>query len=170
MKKIGNKGFMMAEVVIVSCIILVSLVGLYATFNKLYIAYTERSYYYNVDCVYALRNVYKKLVDDNEFVNLVNDNVINSGIEIKAKLSDNYYTGLFNSYKVNEVYLVSYKKDSVSNLVDVVSNDSFKEYIKYLANSLEYDEEDENYEDFSYMFIVEIKDKDYLYYGNYRVR
>ena len=61
----------MAEVIIVSTVILGTLVGLYTIFNKMYIVYTERSYYYNVDAVYAGESIYKYLVSSDKFVDVL---------------------------------------------------------------------------------------------------
>ena len=39
MKKMNNKGFMMAEVVVVSAVIIVTLVTLYVSYNKIFSLY-----------------------------------------------------------------------------------------------------------------------------------
>ena len=50
----NRKGFMMAEVVVVSAIVMVSIVGLYQSYNKIYSAYTTRIKYYDSTTLYRL--------------------------------------------------------------------------------------------------------------------
>ena len=50
----NNKGFMMAEVIVVASLILVSMVGLYSTYNKIIGAYNQRISYYDVATLYDL--------------------------------------------------------------------------------------------------------------------
>ena len=45
----NNKGFMLAEAIITSTIVLTTLVGLYANFMKLYNVYKIRDTYYDID-------------------------------------------------------------------------------------------------------------------------
>ena len=58
----NNKGFMLAEVVVTSTIVLTSLISLYITFNKLYNNYEIRSNYYDVDGIYAIKNMINNLI------------------------------------------------------------------------------------------------------------
>ena len=51
--KIGKKGFMMAEVVVVSVVIATVLVTLFTCLNKVSSAYETRNRYYDVDSLYA---------------------------------------------------------------------------------------------------------------------
>lgn len=55
----NNKGFMMAEVIVVSSIILVALVGLYASYNKIFSVYNKRVDYYDVATLYELAEIKK---------------------------------------------------------------------------------------------------------------
>ena len=43
----NNKGFMMAEVIVVASIILIAMVGLYASYNKIFSLYNQRMDYYD---------------------------------------------------------------------------------------------------------------------------
>ena len=45
MKKMNNKGFMLAEIIIVSAILATALVGLFATFSKMFLEYEKRNSY-----------------------------------------------------------------------------------------------------------------------------
>ena len=60
----NNKGFMLAEVVVTSTIILTALISFYTTFNNLYRRYEIHTKYYDIDGVYAIKelgNVLSKL-------------------------------------------------------------------------------------------------------------
>jgi hypothetical protein len=58
-----NRGFMLAEVIIVSSIIVTVLVTMYTGLNKLFVKYDELSRYYNVDAIYLAKNVEDYLID-----------------------------------------------------------------------------------------------------------
>jgi len=59
----NNKGFMMAEVVVVSAIILVFMAGMYVSYNKLFTIYNQRVNYYDVTTLYKLGYYRDKLKD-----------------------------------------------------------------------------------------------------------
>ena len=48
---------MLAEVIIVSSIVVTVLVTMYTGLNKLFVKYDELSRYYNVDAIYMAKNV-----------------------------------------------------------------------------------------------------------------
>lgn len=53
----NNKGFMMAEVVVVSAIIMVTLVGIYISYNKILSVYNQRVDYYDTKTLYKLAEI-----------------------------------------------------------------------------------------------------------------
>lgn len=182
MKKLNRKGFMMAEVIIVSTIILTTLVGLYSIFNKMYIVYNERSYYYNVDATYALRSIYKNIINNNQMVNLINNELQEKNYTELIKNStcnnENEYINkdickkIQATYGITTVLFAKYNEniftDTNKNLItDSDYNNSMKNYFDFLKNSLDFSDEENK---FSYIFLIELKDKEYLYYGNYRIR
>ena len=67
----NNKGFMLAEVVIVSAILITTLTSLYAGFARVYKAYEERSSFFDIDSIYALKNIEDTLIDNMEFNNII---------------------------------------------------------------------------------------------------
>ena len=67
MKK-NNGGFMLVELVIVSAVVILSMVSLYTGFNKVYIAYNERSRYYSIDCLYAGEAIKNLFIDEYRLV------------------------------------------------------------------------------------------------------
>lgn len=187
MIKLNCKGFMMAEVIIVSTVILGTLVGLYTIFNKMYIVYTERSYYYNVDAVYAGESIYKYLVSSDKFVSILKNDQIkqsedknasgnvnlikkdNNGYQCSSEYfndTDNICNGLSTTYKIKNATIFPYNENA---LKPTNSNNSsfdvrFKDYLDYLSTSLNFEDE------FNYIIIVELEDGDYQYFGNYRIR
>ena len=57
MKKMNNKGFMLAEIIVVSAILATALVGLFTTFSKMFLEYEKRSVYESVDAIYFGRAI-----------------------------------------------------------------------------------------------------------------
>ena len=112
----NNKGFMMAEVVVVSSIILVTLVGLYTSYNKIISIYNQRVNYYDVSTLYDLAYVR----DLNDKDGLLSSK--GSG----ARITNGVKTG-------STVYLVS--KTDLSSLTSKSIKPTFKEYINYLKDS-----------------------------------
>ena len=63
-----NKGFMMAEVVVVSSIVLIFLTTIFTSYNKLYAAYVNRINYYDVVTLYRL-GYYRDILIENDKIN-----------------------------------------------------------------------------------------------------
>ena len=53
----SNKGFMLVEVVIVATVVLTTMTFLYTSINKLYNNYKVRNSYYNIDAMYATKEI-----------------------------------------------------------------------------------------------------------------
>jgi len=110
----NNKGFMMAEVIVVSAVILVTLVGLYTSYNKIFSVYNQRIDYYDVDTLYKLANIRD---------NYLYPETIGSKKEVLGGL----------------VYYVS-KNDVKNKNINVSGlNQTFKDYLNYLSTSLDFD-------------------------------
>ena len=114
----NNKGFMMAEVIVVSAVIVVTLVGLYTSYNKIISLYNQRLNYYDVATLYELA-----YIRDNNIGNILN-------VESYQKELDG---------NINIVYNV--KKDDVkNNTINIEGlNETFKDYLKYLSTSLDFE-------------------------------
>lgn len=112
----NNKGFMMAEVIVVSAVIMVTLVGLYTSYNKIFSLYNQRLNYYDVATLYKLAYIRDNNID--EILNTVNTNKTIDGNLI-------YYT---------EITKVKDKSINKSGL-----KKTFKEYLDYLSTSLDFD-------------------------------
>lgn len=179
----NNKGFMMVEVIIVSTIIVTILITLYTSFFKLFILYTNRSRYYNIDGVYAIKEITNYLIIDNRLNNilsslssdsdsifLINDSECNSILPS----DDEFCEQLQNLYQINN--LVITKKDNIlyndgTSLTylgrnDLNINETFKDYLKYLYKYYS------NNDEYDYLIILEYNSasSNNLNYSNLRLR
>ena len=110
----NNKGFMMAEVVVVSAIILITMSSLYASYNKILAAYNQRVNYYDVTTLYELANFR----------------------DTKLSLYSPGATDLV-SDSLKAIYYVDI--NLIKNNTLNVTNQTFKDYLKYLSTSLVFD-------------------------------
>lgn len=129
----NNKGFMMAEVVVVSAIVLVFLAGLYASYNKIYSIYSSRVDYYDVTTLYKLGYYRDVLIEDdvkdlNKYIEEYRDPVKLTGLD-----------------SGDVVYLL--KKGALD--VNVVSDEkkTFQDYVNFLSDSVTFNS--------NYMMIME---------------
>lgn len=143
--KLNKKGFMLIEVVIVATVISTVLIFLYISINRMSNAYDTRNRYYDIDAMQAAMEINDSL--DNEYVNTQYYTPIPS---------DNRFISFYNSSGINntiEAYYVESNSLSVGKLLNDNNIDNyFKEYIKYLMDKLDFDK-------YSYLIIVELKDK-----------
>lgn len=135
----NNKGFMMAEVVVVSAIILVTLTGLYTSYNKVYGVYKTRLSYYDAVTLYKL-SYYRDILIENGVIDNVMDEAKKGTI---INVYDSVKTGGIFELPATEiskditdtVFFVS--KDKFDN--NVLSNQdvnlTFREYIQFLSTS-----------------------------------
>ena len=155
--KLNRKGFMLAEVVIVSIVIATVLVVLYAGLKNVSSAYETRNRYYDIDSLYSAMDINDILIKNNSsFINsntaieLTNDNDINEFYEFYKN------TG----YSIKS-YLSPYNSMQMQSLKNLNDNVTFYEYIDYLDGNINFNE------DYDYIIIVErtnINDKDDCYY------
>lgn len=137
----NNKGFMMAEVVVVSAIILVTLTGLYASYNKVYGIYKARLNYYDAVTLYRL-SYYRDILIENQVIDKAMEEakkgtVLNVYNSIKEGGIFELPTVEMSEYISDTVFFISKDKfsDSVLNNQDDV-NLTFKEYVKFLSTSV----------------------------------
>ena len=176
MKK-NNKGFMLVEVIVTSTIIVTAMIGFYSSFNKIYKNYKEKENYYNIDAIYATKEIIKELMnntsEDNNMAKFLNnifssrvyESLITNGtcqneISICSNIAD--------FYKVNNMIIVEYDKKSIQKYLEENPNlhQTFKDYIDYVINYYDVTPNEE----IGYLFLTEIKDGDNYYYANLRVR
>lgn len=138
--KLNRKGFMMAEVVVVSAIILGVLISIYTSYGKVFRRYSEVLNYYNVDCIYKLASVRDKLIADGSINNYFGSDY--------TKYNDNVYF-------FKKDYLT---EDNIESIPDIKIN--FKDYLNYLRESTVYNTDGE------YIMVIEWpKDEDNYYYN-----
>lgn len=111
----NNKGFMMAEVIVVAAIVLLAMVGLYASYNKIFSIYNQRVDYYDVATLYELASIRDEYQDELDTIGSTG-NVINEA-----------------SHKVYYVDVVE-----IEDMATYTSlNPTFRDYLKFLSTSLE---------------------------------
>lgn len=151
MTALNNKGFMLAEVVIVSAVIITALVGLYTGFSNTYKAAQTKSKYYDVNGVYKLKIVEKYLLkemvlnNDIAFLNgLYDDDNESDDLRFDVNLNnlfneeDNYFESVV-LVKYNNLNLVSFG----NSLTD--TDKEFKEFVDYYVRQID------NYDNYSYV-------------------
>lgn len=190
MKK-NNKGFMLAEVIVVSVIVITTLVSLYGSYNNLYKLYTRRSRYYDIDGIYALNSVVRNLINDNDLNNILSDASIFGDTSVNnyyfliesnacnEKASSNLCESVLKLYNVKNMVITKYNniyyKDETGTETflgkeDLELNETFKDYLKYINNNYQ----SGGYED-SYLLLIEYGEYDNnsnenLYYSNIILR
>lgn len=176
----NNKGFMLIEVIITSTIVITTMVTLYTSFNKLYNNYRTKNSYYNIDAVYATRDIINLMLNNdynlsefiyNTFPNNTYGFIIKKGIcylgdesTETTRCSDRQ-----KYYKIQNMILSEYDSESLNNLKNTSSaqlNQTFKDYIDYLITYYDIKQTEE----YSYIILTEIQDGDNYYYANLRMR
>ena len=164
----NRKGFMMAEVVVVSVIICTVLVTLYTALARINNAYDTRNRYYDIDTLYFTEEINYSLISSG----LINK-LIQNGNSVKVTLEGqgidlNEISSFYNSNNKGEtkIYFSLYKKNDVNKLANLTGlNETFKDYITYANDHFDYNE------DYEYMLITEMcKTNDDCYYYGLRVR
>ena len=132
MKKLNNKGFMMAEVLAVSVVVLVLFGFIYANFMPTKGEYEKRINYNDVNSQYAIFYMRKHYIDegiivnDDEFITLFNGEKCNN---INSTTESDACTKLAKSLGIEELIVTKYQltasfKNSYNGKLD--------EYIDYL--------------------------------------
>lgn len=136
--KMNNKGFMMAEVVVVSAIVLVALTSLYASYSKIYSLYRTRLNYNDVQTFYRLTYYRDCLKNGSElFTDGSSKNISIDSVKVDDDENTSIY--LFNG--------------SIDLGIDGI-NDSYKDYLRYLNSIME------NKADINYILTMEKCDSD----------
>ena len=170
----NNKGFMLAETIVTTVIIVTAMIGLYSIFNRLYNEYNKNNNYHNIDAKYAIINTVDYLLsnDFNKIINTIFDSsqyyTIMSSSVCGDDISDYFNTStcetLRDSYKINEMIIAEYDASVLENDVKRDNmNQTLKEYIDYVIGYYDVANDDTR---FSYIVLVEIKDGNDYYYAN----
>lgn len=158
MININKKGFMMAELVVVSAIVLVTLVSLYTSYNKIYSVYKSRVGYYDVATLYRL-GYYRDLFNEYDVMNILKDKAKTDKIVAINKVTEkNKFNELISSSlgganppnKEDSVFLVYNNKVQIDSSIfgSINVNPTFKDYVDYLKESIDFS-------NFEYMLVME---------------
>lgn len=158
----NNKGFMLAEVVIVSAVLITTIVGLYSGFANTYKAYEIRSSYYDAKTVYALKNLEDFLIDE---MLLNNINTIPTLPKLDAEdFSNDYHkafiTEFITTYNMDSIYILEYSENSI-NSFKTDKDEEFKNYIDFYIDKEKEDDDSINEEDYDYLLVAVTKDGRY---------
>ena len=155
--KLNNKGFMMAEVVVVSAIVVLFLGSIYTSYNKMYSAYKTRLTYLDVSSLYQLGYYRNILIENNTLVSTLEEvkKPGNGGVLLIYQLekkADGSYEKKGNIFdlpeseignNINEtVYLIYNNKNNLNgtelnNLTNPKPKQTYKDYVAYLAKSVD---------------------------------
>lgn len=138
MTKIGNKGFMMAEVVVVSVIVAVTLVTLYTSTSRVTTAFNLRNRYHDLDCLNLSIAINDELIKSGDINRLLKQDsaVVSDKIGDLKELYDGYER--INAYYIKNGYYLYYininsslNKTAVSYLsnLSVNYNNQYNYYI-----------------------------------------
>ena len=156
--RINRKGFMLAEVIIVSVIICVVLVSLFTGINRVTKAYDLRNRYYDVNALYMAEKANLYLIEDKSI------NTLNGPVKVENS-NLNKVISFYNSGKEGSavnIYFTPYDKTKLESLKNIEeTNQTYKDFIDYLSGHLEFNGE------YTYMLISEICNStdDCYYYG-----
>ena len=160
----NNKGFMLAEVVIVSAVLITTLVSLYAGFAKVYKAYEERSSFFDTDSIYALKSIEDTLIDEGLFNNIINEINTSNYVSYLAKnLTDDSYINsylkeLLGNYNIEYFYITKYDNASLTTIIESdTDNIVFNDFLTYLQKNLNFDD------NYNYIFVSKTKDGRFAY-------
>ena len=163
--KLNCKGFMMAEVVVVSVIICTVLVTLYTALVRINNAYDTRNKYYDINTLYFTEEVNDMLI----YMGYINEYISTSDskeVDLNNVFSND--SNFYSAYNIDTTlfkYFSLYNADSVGSLGNMNDNTTFKDYISYLKEHFDYNEE------YEYILVTEMcKTGDDCYYYGLRVR
>lgn len=159
--KFGRKGFMMAEVVVVSVVIAVVLITLFTGLNRVSSAYEKRDRYYDIDALYLAMMANDILIKSGDINTIIKT-------ENSIKINNDDVNQLLNTYNNDDVnlYFSLYEKGKIDELKDLsTTKETTKEFIDYLGTKFDFND------DYNYVIISELcKNDDDCYYYALKVR
>lgn len=159
--KFGRKGFMMAEVVVVSVVIAVVLITLFTGLNRVSSAYEKRDRYYDIDALYLAMMANDILIKSGDINTIIKT-------ENSIKINNDDVNQLLNTYNNDDVnlYFSLFGKGKLTELKKLpTTKETTKEFIDYLGTKFDFND------DYNYVIISEIcKNVDDCYYYALKVR
>ena len=161
--KLNNKGFMLLEVVVVSTIIVTVLTSLYIGFSKIYKAYEDRNNYFDVDTIYALKNIEDMFIDSGVFNTILLEinhdyykEFIKEGLDENDYI-DSYIKKISDNYSLESIYITTYSSSSLDKIKNDSNNLEFNDFLIYLNKNLDFSEK------YKYIFISKTKTGKFAY-------
>lgn len=118
----NKKGFMMAELVVVSSIIVITLTGLYISYNKIITSYRQIISYYDIGFYYKLGYYNKKLAKSGTLETTLDS------------IADGKYLDIATVDTNEKIYIIK-NKPAIITLKNEVEHQTYKDYLEYLYNS-----------------------------------
>lgn len=164
---------MLAEVVISASVVAVVLVTMYIGINRMTNAYDKRNRYYDLDAQQVAMEVNDALVRSGYLdsikasANTSSDDIYKMSNEFADEYQE-FPDELKSNFGYNDVrvFFSLYTEDKLSKLKEIYTSAFFGDYIDYLLNKLDFNE------DYSYSIIIELqkKDVDDCYYYTLKVK
>lgn len=150
--KLGRKGFMLVEVVVVSAVIATVLVTMFIAINRVSSSYSTRDSYNSVDALYLAMAVNDILRENNELSDLICNN------SNTREITDSSLKEAYKDIGSINLYYSPYDRDKVLSLKR--NKATFDGFIDYIDNKLDYSNTNYNY-----LIIAELcKTEDDCYY------
>lgn len=140
--KLNSKGFMMAEVVVVSAIILVFMTGMFVTYNKIFSAYKQRISYYDTTTLYKLGYYRDILIKTNKLNSLQSDaKGATNSVKLVSGLTNPDSSDTDDTNTDDKIYLIYNAKENLSpRIVNTFNgysiNQTYKDYITYMSTAV----------------------------------
>ena len=149
MTKLGRKGFMLAEVVVVSAVISTVLVTMYIAINRVSSAYETRNSYYDIDALFFAE----------EINDLIKDKELQTDSNSKLSLSLGDLSTAYQSLGYEEANGYYITPSTLNNTIE--DKQTLKDFMSYFKSKLS----DEN--NYKYIIISELctPDDDCRYYA-----
>ena len=152
--KLGRKGFMLVEVVVVSAVIATVLVTMFIAINRVSSAYSTRDSYNSVDALYLTMAENDILRENNELSDLICNN------SNTREITDSSLKEAYKDIGSINLYYSPYDSGKVLYLKNYNNKVTFDGFIDYISNKLDYSNTNYNY-----LIIAELcKTEDDCYY------
>jgi len=141
MRKLGNKGFLLAEALIVSTIVLTAITLLFIEYSRMYVNYKQRLRWNDVDAV-IMANSFQSFVSREMrahvlFEAMGSNNVYRVDCSIWVGAPNTFCRSLFNN-GVQDIYVVrGFGTIRNPNPATRWNNPDFREYREFINTSLE---------------------------------
>lgn len=157
MKKNNKKGFILAETIAVSTVVVTSLVIIYTQFISVSDSYNRSFRYNNVNNLYLLENVRSFINNDSSLNNLVSALENNTYVDITG-CPNEYFTEFAYCETLlyySDIKTILFAKEDITDLKNTIDNTDYSETMKTFIKRINNSTED------GYRLIVEFNDDTY---------